>query len=123
LLREKRVQLKRDKEGGVLRWIWEPVVAGRLSSSGLHFKVLQWSRAHKLCLTGTWDHEGLALASFSYRAAFGDTAPAGEESSSSRPPSLKAPALSSYISGLLEEITIVYRLGIMLLRPFTQGSL
>jgi hypothetical protein len=87
--------LKRDEEGGVLRWIWEPVVARRLSSSGLHFKVLQWSRAHNLCFTGTWEHEGLALESFYYRTSFGDTAPAGEESSSSRPSSLKAPALSS----------------------------
>jgi hypothetical protein len=87
--------LNRDEEGGVLRWIWEPVVAGRLSSSDLHFKVLQWSRAHKPCFTGTWEHEGLVLESFSCRTTFGDTAPAGEESSSSRPSSLKAPALSS----------------------------
>ncbi len=58
-------------------------------------KVLQWSRAHKLCFTGTWEHEELALESFSYKLAFGDMALAGKKSSFSLPSSLKAPTLSS----------------------------
>jgi len=57
-------------------------------------KVLQWSQAHKLCFTRTWEHEGLALENFSYKIAFGDMAPAGEESSFSLPSSLKALALT-----------------------------
>lgn len=115
------VQLKRDEEGGVSRWIWEPVVAGRLSSSGLHFKVLQWSRAVLDWDLGAW---GISFREFllqdciwrhgaGWRKVFFFTALEFESSCFEL----------SYISGLLEEITMVYRLGIMMRLPFTQGSL
>ncbi len=60
-----------------------------------HHKVVQWSRALKLCFTRTWEHEGSTLESFSYKIAFKDMAPARKKSFFSLPSSLKAPTLSS----------------------------
>jgi hypothetical protein len=60
-----------------------------------YHKVLQWSRAHKLCFTGTWEHEGSTSKSFSYKIAFRNMAPARKKSFFSLPSSLKDPILSS----------------------------